>query len=212
MSRLRQPRLRHRIATVALLGSAVGCAAASDVALGPIPAGLALASREVRYEVSGATDQQILSDLRKLGPSEGNRRFFGYTSWRIRWRMAVRPVGGGSCALGNVRVTLDLTTTLPRWEAHGPSDAELVEAWEAFVVALRRHESGHGRFAADGARRILERLRFIRGPCNALRREADAIAQGILRRVREQSAEYDRATRHGAEQGARWPPVGRRGS
>ena len=172
----------------------------------PVLPGIELRREERRYTVQGSTGEDLLQSLRRLGPKDESRSYFGFTEWTMSWEARPTPLEAG-CALERVRVSVQLVTTLPEWTPAGTVADGLVARWERFVTALEDHESRHDELVLQGARVLLRRLRALRTTsCATLRLEAEATHHEVLTAVRTRNREYDDTTRHGVARGAYWPP------
>ena len=189
----------------ALLLAACG-GASGQTSLGAIPVGMTADARETYYTVTGSNAGELRRAMRAAGPFRDGRRFDGYTDYNIRWRFRYAP-RGMSCTIVDATVDYRVTITLPRWSPPPDAPAELVQAWEEFTSALRRHEEGHRDLGAQAAREILRELRRVQTPgCTSIAAQANATGQRILNIYRERQRRYDGDTRHGMAQGVRWPP------
>ncbi len=157
------------------------------------------------YAVGGGTAGEILGSLLSAGPRVGNDAFFGLTEAEMD--LHFRTVeSDGACELRAARVLLDLTVTLPEWEAPRDPDPALARDWRQFRRALVRHENEHRRIAVRGADELYRAVQGLRRSTCA---EADAEGR---RRVDQLQAEveaahrrFDDETGHGRTQGAVWP-------
>jgi predicted secreted Zn-dependent protease len=124
----------------------------------------------------------------------------------LRWQLALRQQGD-TCEIDAVAVQVTVVVTLPRWEEPRGADHRLVKKWRKYLTALERHEAGHERNAADAAAAIKRRAGSLgRFPtCAAARAAVSEAAAKIVARAEEVDLAYDRKTRHGARQGARFP-------
>lgn len=160
------------------------------------------------YEVHGKTARQIRAQMDKLGPLDAteHRRYDGHTQWFIRFNYRTYN-SGGNCTLQSFDVSLEGTMTLPRWNPPDGVRKQLVEEWQTFSAALRRHEDGHyeiARAAADEfAKRFAEQLSGA--TCKTLEDKINATADAILSAYRQKEVEYDQASAHGMRQGAQFP-------
>jgi predicted secreted Zn-dependent protease len=70
------------------------------------------------------------------------------------------------------------------------------------------HESGHARNAVAAARKIEAGLTALppEPTCEALRSKANDLGHALIKEANQADLDYDRATQHGATQGARFPP------
>lgn len=185
-----------RLATFALACLAVPAMAESTV------------RREVRYyEVRGTTAAAIRESLNQAGPvgSDGER-WDGYTRWSLRWRLQLADDAGG-CRVMAVETAVDIETTLPRWDEPPRADRGLARRWQKYLSALTEHEDGHGRIGEDTAAAI--RRSLVRLPaeptCAEMSQAANVTAEQAVHDAALRERQYDRETRHGATQGARFP-------
>ena len=157
------------------------------------------------YAVEGATVDAVHRSMGRGGPTMDGATYFGMTGSEIHVRFRARPDGDG-CRLDAVEVDLDVTMTLPEWEARGPTDYALRRDWARFSSALRRHEDGHRRRAEAGARAVAAALAAVRAPtCAAAEAEAGRAVQTAQERTAADQERYDRTTDHGRTEGAAWP-------
>jgi predicted secreted Zn-dependent protease len=182
------------------LAVAAACATAPPVDVGQIPPDVDVVMSTRYYPVTAATVQGLRDEMRAAGPSADGRKWAGATQARTRWTFSHRR-RGMVCMLYDVRVVVTAQMRLPRWQPEAPPDSATQAWWDDFSARLLAHERGHVRIAVDGAREIAATLRPLEGSvsCDALTMRANGAAQVILVRAREQQAEYDRLTGHGAQ-------------
>ena len=183
----------------------VGCTpGAPNVATVPSP--VVLDAEEVVYEVAGGSAQQLLREMMVLGPKQAGESFFAYTHWRVRLQSQADSTQG-YCHIAEWRVSLDLTTILPEWQVPRDASLALIESWDLFLNALRRHEQVHRKLAAEGARRVSQMLEnMAKGPCFKAEHDAHRAAASIVAKAMARSVQFDSATGHGITEGAGWPP------
>ncbi len=187
---------------------AVGCTL-GDTHVAPIPSEVVLAHTEVVYQIAGRSERQLLREMMVLGPKEAGESFFAYTRWRVRLQIRADSARG-YCEIAEWRVLLDLTTILPEWQVPGNASPALIEKWDLFLSALRRHERGHRKLAAEGARKVSHMLeKMAEAPCSKAEHDAKQAAAIILASARARSSQFDRVTDHGMTEGAGWPPATR---
>ncbi len=210
MARIRFLGGRSGLLWLVSIGLIAGCVSA-DPAASPSPAStrtrapipdVAVSTRSNTYEISGSTGDDLRAQMDALGPSG----FDAYTSWLIRWTYADVATDAG-CAAGPVKVSVLIVYTFPEWDAPPDASTGLVEKWNAYLAALHLHEDGHRDIAIEAGGEILKVLSMLPAypSCEALRQSADAAGESVLDRYRQQEAQYDRTTDHGATQGARFP-------
>ena len=153
------------------------------------------------YDVTGRTFDEVRGDMRRRGPRIDGTTFVGEARSPMRWTWRTESVGGSTCSIREVTVSVNAQITLPRWKP--PADAEpgLEVEWKRFIAALEEHEAGHKDISAKAGREITSRLRGMSGLCNQLGTRANDLARTIVARATEEQKFYDATTRHGLTQG-----------
>lgn len=199
--------MKVRAVLVSTITLVLGCTPA-DTSVAPVPSEVVLAPREVVYQIAGRSEQQLLREMMVSGPKDAGESFFAYTRWRVHLQIRADSTRG-YCEIAEWRVLLDLTTILPEWQVPGDASPALIEKWRSFSNALRRHEQGHRKLAAEGARKVSQMLeKMAKAPCSKAEQNANQAAASILARARARSSQFDRVTGHGIIDGAGWPPEG----
>jgi predicted secreted Zn-dependent protease len=192
-----------RLLVVCLVGSAACVPARLAVRTVPPDAPLPDVTQDVvTYDVTGTTSSELRAQMDALGPQgEGGARNDAYTKWFVRWSYDYDRSVEGQCTLANVRASVEVKLTMPRWTNEAGT---LSARWQQYQSALRTHENGHVQNAIDAARLIIADLRQLAPApdCDTAARLADARATAELERARARDTEYDSSTRHGATQGA----------
>jgi len=174
--------------------------------LGLLPVSVALASEQADinyYAISGSTTKQLLASMEEKGPADNTgRRFHGYTRWHVSWTYDASAQQDG-CVIDKVDTEVSGTITLPEWTDASTADGALRARWLRYSQVLREHEEGHFRFAQAAAADIRRQLGgFSSGQdCKAMYKEANRLAQQILREHQQRERAYDRETQHGRTQG-----------
>ncbi|MBC8025289.1 MAG: DUF922 domain-containing protein [Steroidobacteraceae bacterium] len=155
------------------------------------------------YTIQGNSARELRAQMKRLGPlDDAGKRNDGNTNWDIQWRYDYDRTPKG-CTITNIRVTLALRVTLPRWTPGPSAPQALVETWTRFIGALRLHEMGHVDLsiaAADEVRRVLEANR--RGPdCPTAEATLNAAGMKVLDDLRRRHERYNRDTDSGGKQG-----------
>ena len=155
------------------------------------------------YGVTGSTLREIRQSLDRSRPHVGSTQHDGMTVWSIDWNLSVFR-RGNTCRLRSFAIRTKAAITLPFWAMPTNAPADLTKAWGDYSAALGEHELGHVKFAKAAATEIRHRVRTIgpRTDCEALTKEINELAGGILQDYRQKEKEYDERTRHGAAQGA----------
>lgn len=207
--------MRRATQAAALVTLAWGCgshqpapAPAPPPAPGPAAAapltGLSVEREDRYYDIYGSSVAELREQIRRLGPGGGDDAL---TVWDLEWTFGDSRTMDG-CALRDVRVTLTLTTTLPRWTPPQDAAPAVVQAWRDYLQHVRLHEGGHRQIAERNARDLLAALTGMHGPggCDALRTQASRTAEQIVADGRARNRAYDVETKHGQTQGVALPP------
>ena len=160
-----------------------------------------------RYPITGSTPADLRREMNAKGPhSSDGRRFDGHTRWHVSWRYQYSNSGSG-CTIASVNTSVKVTMTLPEWRNEGSANGDTRRHWSGYIVALERHEQGHRRHGIDAANEVDRAIAALppAGNCDALGANANALGMSILRKYNQRDLDYDRDTRHGATQGARFP-------
>jgi predicted secreted Zn-dependent protease len=159
------------------------------------------------YDISGATAQQLRAALNRSGPVDaGGRRYDGLTVWNIAWYPEFHD-SGDVCELAAFETSVDIAITLPRWVDRGRAPDELIEQWNEFSRALAEHEREHGAIALTAAATMRKRVGSLpaRANCAELEEDVSSVVRAVLREARRAERRFDRTTRHGKKDGARFP-------
>jgi predicted secreted Zn-dependent protease len=151
------------------------------------------------YDVSGTSVAEIRAAINRVRPRDPNDGIAvdALNRWYISWRWPGD--GNGGCALGRTELRFNATLRMPRLVNLQRTPRAVLERWNAYVVALIRHEAGHLRHAFDNMGSV---LRAIRASSCAAANDAGRAAVRLLARW---DVDYDRETRHGFTQGAHFP-------
>jgi predicted secreted Zn-dependent protease len=202
-----------RAVTVAALVLAAACgSSSSEVAPPPAPAAPpavsasaarpSIVATEQYYDIDGSSAGALRDQINRLGPKdESGKSRDAVTVWSIEWGYAAasRPEG---CVLHDVKVTLNVAVTLPRWKPPATASPGVVRSWQAYLKAVREHEAGHRAIAERNAREVMAALTPLRGPnCDVLSDQATRIAEQIVADGRARNRAYDVETKHGQTQG-----------
>ena len=197
-------RLR-RVSTLAKIVAAlvvVACASAPrNPVLDKYPAGVVGRTSVFYYDIQGRTFDELRADMRRKGPKINGNSFVGEARSPMQWSWRTESVGGSSCTIREVSVSVNAQITLPRWTPPTDAEAGLAEEWKRFITALEEHEAGHKDISAKAGREITNRLRGLSALCSQLGTRANDLARAIVARASEEQKFYDAATRHGLTQG-----------
>jgi predicted secreted Zn-dependent protease len=151
------------------------------------------------YDVAGRSFDEIRNAMNAARPTEANdgQRVDALTRWYLRWRWPRQP--DGTCLLDRVEVTFSATMQMPRLADPAHLPRQVLARWQAYMAALQIHEQGHVRHAWENMESV---ARAIRASDCA---NATAAGRAATRALARWDVDYDRQTRHGLSQGARFP-------
>lgn len=202
-------RARPPLLLACALLAACGASAATPARPRPEPGGVnppaAAKPTFAYYEVTGSSARDLALSMRRLAPPAG----FGRTLWNVTWAMRWEPAGGlgATCRITAATVTLRTEVRLPHWDPPADASPGLVAQWHRFIESLRVHENGHLEIAVQAQREVERALRRLEAPsCTMMQGVGNQTAERILSELRGRERAYDERTRHGATQGAVWPP------
>lgn len=154
------------------------------------------------YAISASTAEELIAQMSRLGPpQQDGRRFPGGASWRLNWQYSTTQ-HGSRCRIGQLRVNLETTITLPQWQQRDQADPELGAEWDAFLAQLDVHEQGHVQHGMEAAEEVRHALNGMSGSCSALAEQANQRGTQIVEQYNQRDRDYDQQTRHGRTQGA----------
>src|SRR2546429_1312406 len=196
----------------------LACASSPEPASTPTPASdsaalartaprAAITAREQYYDIDGSSAGALRNQISRLGPKdESGTSHDALTVWSLEWTYGTAQRGDG-CALRDVKVTLNVSVTLPRWKPPPTATAELLKTWQAYLKAVRVHEAGPRTLAERNARAVDAPLTALpRASCERLSDEATRTAGQIVADGRARNPAYDVQTRHGQTQGVELGP------
>jgi len=200
---------------VAVILSACGSSSAKSVpppapapgaAASTPPDRVSLDSHDQYYDIDGSSAGALREQIHRLGPKDGGAARDALTVWTIDWTYAEARSPEG-CSLRNVKVTLTLNTTLPRWAPPAGTPARLIESWRTYLRNLTLHEAGHRAIAEQNARDLLAALLVLRGStCQEVWDAASRTAERVVAEGRARNRAYDVETKHGQTQGVELRP------
>jgi len=166
-----------------------------------------LVAHEQYYDIDGASAGALRDQIHRLGPKdESGKSQDALTVWSLEWAYSTAPQDAG-CALKDVRVTLNVSVTLPRWTPPATASAQLRQSWQTYLQNVKRHEAGHRAIAEGNARDLTAALVALRGPtCDQVWSEASRTAEKIVADGRATNRDYDARTKHGQTQGVELGP------
>ena len=159
--------------------------------------------RVEHYMIWGVTARELRAQMDKYGPVGLNGiRADGYTAWNIQWRFDYDRTRT-TCTAIDIRVTVDLRMTMPRWIPPARATPALIARWKRFETALRRHEDGHVAIATESGDEVLRVLHAKPGgrDCAEVGARLNAAGQAVLEESKRRQDRYDRDTDSGRKQG-----------
>ena len=161
-----------------------------------------LVVHEQSYDIDGSSAGALRDQIRRLGPKdESGTSHDALTVWSLEWTYATAQQDAG-CVLKDVRVTLNVSVTLPRWTPPSTASAQLRQSWQLYLRNVKLHEAGHRTIAERNARDLTAALVALRGPtCDQVWSEASRTAEKIVADGRVRNRSYDVQTKHGQTQG-----------
>ncbi|ODS70010.1 MAG: peptidase [Acidovorax sp. SCN 68-22] len=154
------------------------------------------------YAVHARADQSLREALNAATPiTVDGRRFHGHTQWNVHWNFWWHEDAAGRCRITRVRTRLATRLQMPELRRATPAQAARFARYER---ALRAHEEGHVQLGRDAAQAIDRGIAALpaAGSCAALEERANALGRRLLAEHAARDKHYDRATGHGASQGA----------
>jgi predicted secreted Zn-dependent protease len=160
------------------------------------------------YDVSGATGREVRASLNREGPvsSSDNKRYDAVCRWHVYWKFQYRQ-RGNACGITSAAADVKIVITFPRLKTDETTSPSLVKAFANYTEKLMVHEKGHAQNAIDAARKIEAGILALPSEptCDALRTKANDLGHALIKEANQADSDYDRLTRHGATQGARFP-------
>ncbi len=159
------------------------------------------------YAVLGTNHTQIRQSMIASRPWSTSLPYDAFTKWDVTISFTMRRYGT-NWGLNTFEVKGKASVTLPRWIPGQPVSPELANDWKNFYQALARHEGGHLKLAREAAAEVHQRLLNLPPTfsVDVLRASANRAVAEVVEDFRSRERDYDRQTRNGAAEGARFPP------
>ena len=197
--------MRHVFLLAGLLLALPACAHLDIDPSLSLPPGGAYDVRDVYYDVTGESVEEIRASLRRDVHPDVDP-YLAIHRWTPTWAFTYEE-DGPSCRIVDVRIDVQSVTIMPRWTAGPDTPAYLRASWQVFIDALDEHERGHQAIAFAAMRAIHKKLVTMRAlGCGSMSAKANEAARAIFHDYRERNRRYDIETGHGATQGVAWPP------
>lgn len=160
------------------------------------------------YEVSGLTVQEVRASIEKLGPMHPTqkKRYDGITEWDLSWKYQSSR-RGKVWIVTSRSVILNIKVSVPKWVDMDKASPLTQRQWKIYQSNLVRHEQGHVNIAMRAAMAIDNYIGTYGGASSLDQMQAniERNTKLILERFRKYDVNYDKRTRHGATQGAKFP-------
>ena len=164
--------------------------------------------KNLTYDVSGETPAVVRSQIDIHGPMHPTekKRYDGITEWDLNWKYQMSR-RGKIWIVTSRTVTLDIRVKVPQWTDRKKAPPLAQRQWKIYQTNLIRHEQGHVNIAVRAAHAIDKYIGTYGGASSVehMRANIDRNAKLILEKYRKYDTSYDKRTRHGATQGAKFP-------
>jgi predicted secreted Zn-dependent protease len=150
------------------------------------------------YEVRGSTAADLRHQMDIHGPVDPDGyRGDALTTWYINWNWP--GYGTPLCSLDEAYTSYTITVSFPHWSPPSDAPAGLAEKWDAFTLALARHERQHVDNLLAKYPAVLPAIQA------ATCLTAEDAARAIVDEIRAEDLAIDERTNHGLNDGARFP-------
>jgi predicted secreted Zn-dependent protease len=163
------------------------------------------------YNIRGRNSTELRAAMNTKGPLDKklDKRFDARTDWAIGWtyKWDQSLAEKGIYRLSQWTIQLKVKVILPRWENSSDGLPFERRRWQVYEACLQLHEAGHVKLAERTAADLDEDFSTIRffSSRDKLEEAVRVRAQKILSKHTAYHLDYDRRTRHGKTQGARFP-------
>ena len=160
------------------------------------------------YDVSGETPAAVRAQIDIHGPMHPTKkkRYDEITEWDLNWKYQMSR-RGKIWIVTSRTVTLDIRVKVPQWTDRKKAPPLAQRQWKIYQTNLIRHEQGHVNIAVRAAHAIDKYIGTYGGASSVehMRANIDRNAKLILEKFRKYDTSYDKRTRHGMTQGAKFP-------
>ena len=163
------------------------------------------------YNIRGRNSTELRAAMDAKGPlnKKLDKRFDARTDWAIDWtfKWDKSLAEKGIYRVSQWTIQLKVKVILPHWENTNDGLPFEQRQWQVYQARLQLHEAGHVKLAERAAAALNEAFPTISFfPSRKKLEEAiRARAEKILSKHKAFHSDYDRHTRHGKTQGARFP-------
>jgi predicted secreted Zn-dependent protease len=128
------------------------------------------------YDIAGTDLDEIAASLEANAPQTASGTAYGLTEYSssLNGSFCSAP---GSCSLGKISITSDVTVTLPNLTTFDELSSDVAQVWSAYSEQVAVHEGRHVRILEEGLDDIKRQLLTIghEPDCTALNHEIDKI-------------------------------------
>ena len=158
---------------------------------------LRITDEVVRYPIRGANIRAIRRQLEAHGPkAAGPGHGRTHSAFEV---VSELELAAGECHLRGFELSLDITMTLPEWQAPSRASTELRSSWEAAFAWLVEHEQGHRAHAVEAAHQLHGELLRVSSQesCVRLQHEIASLLRTAKLQLRLRGRLYDELTEYG---------------
>jgi len=158
------------------------------------------------YSIYGETADELRHEMNtKSTIKQAGSNYDAYTSWYVNWRFNWKK-SNGQCFMKNVKSTIEVKYTLPKWVNSNNAPVYLKKRWTHYYNALIAHEKGHKNFGINAAKEVESRLSTLSAKnCANLENKANSLGKNIIEKYTALEKDYDKSTNHGMNNGAVFP-------
>ena len=158
------------------------------------------------YSIYGSTANELRNEMNtKSSIKQSGNTYDAYTSWFVNWRFNWNE-NHGKCSMTNVKTTVKVNFTLPKWKNSNSAAVDLKKRWTHYYNALITHENGHKDFGVNAAKEVESRLSVLSAKsCSSLKSKANRLGKKIIDKYIVLEKKYDKNTNHGMKNGAVFP-------
>ena len=156
------------------------------------------------YDVKGIDPAFVVDEMNAKGPEDMNsgNRVWAHTRWRVKWNVDYNEQNT-SCVMNNIRTSVTVDFVVPRWVDRDKAKPYMQKKWDAFYLALQKHEQQHAMHGVQAAREIEAALNTIgeKRLCSQIKKMAKPLADGIIKKYSDMDIVFDDKTDHGKNDG-----------
>lgn len=146
------------------------------------------------YPVHGATFEQVIAAMHKVGP------FSAWARWAVAFNFRPKPAANG-CTIDNLNISIAGDILMPDWAELRSAQGQDYNAWNRMYAILKTHEDGHVQHGQEFAVLLREKLMGIGPqPCDRLQATADQTKAALTENLKRRDEAYDYRTEHGLRQ------------